>query len=82
MDAGGKQYYPHLRPSIKRQALDCMSDWLHRSTGSTEAALQLRRAAASLGRGVVAHVVRYSLTNETRSYVEAATCPVDLKLFA
>ena len=51
-----KQYYPHLRPSIKRQALDCMSDWLHRSTGCTEAALQLRRAAASLGRGVVAHV--------------------------
>ena len=43
-------------PASKRQALDCMSDWLHRSTGSTEAALQLRRAAASLGRGVVAHV--------------------------
>ena len=48
-----------------------------------EAALQLRRAAVSLGRGVVAHVrVRYSLTNVTKSCGEAASCPVDLKLFA
>ena len=48
-----------------------------------EAALQLRRAAVSLGRGVVAHV-RYviPLTNVTRSRGEAASCPVDLKLFA
>ena len=46
-------------------------------------AAQQRRAAVSLGRGVVAlREVRYSLTNVTRSCGEAASCPVDLKLFA
>ena len=49
---GGNSITP---PSPKVQAMDAsqtaaMSDWQH------EAALQLRRAAVSLGRGVVAHV--------------------------
>ena len=39
------------------------SDSLLCLTGSMEAALQLRRAAVSLGRGVVAHV-RYVILNQ------------------
>ena len=63
-------------PSHGRQ-----SDFATGPTGSMESC-QLRRAAVSLGRGASQREVRYSLTNVTRSCGEAASCPVDLKLFA
>ena len=43
-------------PSPKVPSHGRQSDSLLCQTGSMEAALQLRRAAVSLGRGVVAHV--------------------------
>ena len=43
-------------PASKRPSHGRQSDSLLCLTGSMEAALQLRRAAVSLGRGVVAHV--------------------------
>ena len=58
-DAGGGIVLPPPSPKVPSQKcpkpwtpvrLAAMSDWQH------EAALQLRRAAVSLGRGVVAHV--------------------------
>ena len=58
-DAGGGIVLPHLRPSVQAKNVPShgrQSDSLLCLTGSMEAALQLRRAAVSLGRGVVAHV--------------------------
>ena len=77
-DAGGGIVLPHLVPKSSHGR---QSDSLLCLTGSIKAALQLRRAAVSLGRGVVLmwYVI---LTNVTRSCGEAASCPVDLKLFA
>ena len=53
-DAGGGIVLP--LPASKRPSHGRQSDSLLCLTGSMEAALQLRRAAVSLGRGVVAHV--------------------------
>ena len=50
-------------PSPKVPSHGRQSDSLLCLTGSMEAALQLRRAAVSLGRGVVAHV-RYVILNQ------------------
>ena len=64
-DAGGGIVLPHLVPKSQAK-MSChgrQSDSLLCLTGSMEAALQLRRAAVSLGRGVVAHV-RYVILNQ------------------
>ena len=55
-DAGGGIVLPHLVPKSNVPSHGRQSDSLLCLTGSMEAALQLRRAAVSLGRGVVAHV--------------------------
>ena len=54
-DAGGGIVLPPPSPKVPSQKCP-KSDSLLCLTGSMEAALQLRRAAVSLGRGVVAHV--------------------------
>ena len=53
-DAGGGIVLPP--PTSQTSSHGRQSDSLLCLTGSMEAALQLRRAAVSLGRGVVAHV--------------------------
>ena len=53
-DAGGGIVLPHLVPKSSQKCPK--SRTLLCQTGSMEAAEQLRRAAVSLGRGVVAHV--------------------------
>ena len=53
-DAGGGIVPPPPSPKVPSHGRQ--SDSLLCQTGSMEAALQLRRAAVSLGRGVVAHV--------------------------
>ena len=53
-DAGGGIVLPPPSPKVPSHGRQ--SDSLLCLTGSMEAALQLRRAAVSLGRGVVAHV--------------------------
>ena len=58
-DAGGGIVLPPPTSSVKAKNVPShgrQSDSLLCLTGSMEAALQLRRAAVSLGRGVVAHV--------------------------
>ena len=59
-DAGGGIVLPPPSPKVPSQNVllgyGRQSDSLLCLTGSMEAALQLRRAAVSLGRGVVAHV--------------------------
>ena len=80
-DAGGGIVLPHLVPKSKPKMSQvknaAMSDWQH---GSCRAAASCRGVIGP--RGCSSCEVRYSLTNVTRSCGEAASCPVDLKLFA
>ena len=77
-DAGGG-ILPLPASSVKPWTpvrLAAMSDWRH---GSCSAAASCRGVIGP--RGCSSCEVRYSLTNVTRSCGEAASCPVDLKLF-
>ena len=69
-------------PSPKVPSHGRQSDSLLCQTGSMEAALCCVVPRCHWAAGCSSCEVRYSLTNVSRSCGEAASCPVDLKLFA